>query len=93
MLYGVPVIVSPRVPYVTSTTGRVNLLAHKDAIHWAKAALPPTPGSVTGAQGVRVQTNYIPQYLGWLTTSDVLFGCIENRDLAAVQILTHATRA
>ncbi len=92
-VYGIPAIVSANVPYVTGTNGRVNLLAHRDAIHWAKASLPSTPGSFTGTEGVRVQTNYIPQYLGWLTTSDILFGCVENRDNAAVKILTHATKA
>lgn len=92
-VYGIPAIVSANVPYNSGSAGRVNVLAHRDAIHWAKSPLPPTPGSFTGTEGVRVQTNYIPQYLGWLTTSDILFGCIENRDNAAIRILSHETKA
>lgn len=93
-LYGIPVLVSPNVPNVSGSTGRYNALAHRDAIHWARLALPASgTSSVLGTEGVRVQTNYIPEYLGWLTTADICYGVIENRDNAGVAILTHATQA
>lgn len=90
-LYGIPVYVSPNVP--TASGSRVNVLAHKDAIHWAASSLPATGKSYVGSYGVRVQTNYMPDYLSWLTTADILFGVIENRDTAAVKLLSHQTAA
>lgn len=89
-LYGIPVYISNQVPYVTSTTGRVNLLAHKDAIHWATSPLGygGSKGAKVGTSGIRVQANYIPDYLSTVVTSDILYGVIENRDNAGVRILT-----
>lgn len=33
-----------------------------------------------------VQSNYIPDYLSTLTTADILYGCVENRDNAGVYV-------
>lgn len=87
-LYGIPVYKSTFIPVVTG--GRVNVLAHKDAIHWASSSLPVmTYGKgMVGKYGVRVQSSYIPDYLSTLTTADLLYGVIENRDNAAVKIIT-----
>jgi hypothetical protein len=85
MLYGVPVKLSNRVPYVSSTTGRYNVLAHKDSIHYACSKLPNQTGS-----HVRVQSNYIPDYLSTVTTADILFGVLLNRATYGVNILTSA---
>ena len=64
---------------VGTTNGSAqNVLAHKDAI-------------VHGASIMRVQSNYIPQYLSTLTTAHVVFGCIENRDTSGVWIATAAS--
>lgn len=89
-LYGIPVYVTTQVQYVSGTTGRYNALAHKDAIHWATSPLGAggSKGGMVGSQGVRVQSNYIPEYLSTLTTADILYGVIENRDLAGVRVLT-----
>jgi hypothetical protein len=93
-LYGLPVYVTSAVPVVDGSSGRRNLLAHKDAIHFATASLPKiSPNTKIGEYNVRVQSNYIPDYLSTLTTADILYGVVENRDNAAVQILTHATYA
>lgn len=93
-LYGYPVFVSTNVPYVSSTNGRRNLLAHKDAIHFATASLGVgSKGGMVGSAGIRVQSTYLQEYLGTLTTADILYGVIENRDTAAVVLLSHATRA
>jgi hypothetical protein len=90
-LYGIPVYVSVNVPFVSGSTGKYNALAHKDAIHFATQGLQPSgANSMLGASGVRVQTNYIPEYLGYLTTADVCYGVIENRDNAGVTIMTAA---
>src|SRR3990167_4798688 len=65
-LYGIPVFVSTNIQYISGTTGRANALAHKDAIHFATAALGgggSAGSSVTGKYGVRVQSNYVPDYL------------------------------
>jgi hypothetical protein len=91
-LYGIPVYVTPNIQYVSGTVGRSNLLAHKDALHWATSPLgsggSKAGGSMTGKYGVRVQSNYIPEYLSTLTTADLLYGVVENRDNAGVWIIT-----
>jgi hypothetical protein len=72
-LYGFPVIMSER---IGATNGSANsAFAHKDAIVHASTVM-------------RVQTNYIPEYLGYLTTADVLYGVVENRDTSGVWIKT-----
>jgi hypothetical protein len=74
-LYGIPVIMSDR---LGSTNGSANsCLAHKDAIVHASTIM-------------RVQSNYIPQYLSTITTADVVYGAIENRDTSGVWIKTAA---
>jgi|TARA_Y100000310_G_scaffold279075_2_gene297991 hypothetical protein len=72
-LYGIPVIMSER---IGATNGSANsALAHKDAIVHASTIM-------------RVQSNYIPQYLSTVTTADVLYGTVENRDTSGVWIKT-----
>ena len=74
-LYGIPVIESSRIG--TTLGSAQSCLAQKDAI-------------VTASTIMRVQSNYIPQYLSTVTTADVLFGVIENRDTSGVWIKTAA---
>jgi hypothetical protein len=85
-LYGIPVYVTTNIQYISETTGRANALAHKDAIHWATSPLGAGSDgpSVTGSMGVRVQSNYMPDFLSTLTTADILYGVIENRDTSGV---------
>ncbi len=83
-LYGIPVFRSPNIPTVSGVSGRYNVLAHKDAIHFATASLPNTKSSMVGTAGVRVQSNYIPDYLSTITTADIAYGVIENRDNAGI---------
>ena len=45
-------------------------------------------GAMVGAQGIRVQSNYIPEYLSTVTTADILYGVVENRDAAGVRVLS-----
>lgn len=88
-LYGIPVYVTTNIQYISETTGRANALAHKDAIHWATSPLGgggSKGSSVTGKHGVRVQSNYVPEYLSTVTTADILYGVIENRDTSGVYI-------
>lgn len=93
-LYGIPVYVTTAVSYVSSTTGRINLLAHKDAIHFATLSLEKqSPNTKIGEYNVRIQSNYIPEYLSTVTTADIVYGVVKNRINAAVQILSHATYA
>lgn len=82
-LYGIPVIATTNIQ-VNGGGGYFNCLAHKDAIHFATASLEGA-----GEMGMRIQTNYIPEYLGHLTTADVKYGVVENRDNAGVQILSN----
>lgn len=91
-LYGIPVFISNNIQYVASTTGRSNALAHKDAIHFATSALGSggSKGAMVGSKGVRVQSNYIPEYLSTVTTADMLYGVVENRDTSGVLIRTAA---
>lgn len=85
-LYGRPVYVTSQIAYVSSTTGRVNCLAHKDAIVHATQNLGGADG-----MGVRVQANYMPEYLGELVTADAIYGAAENRDGAGVIIYSSAS--
>ena len=74
-LYGIPVIKSSR---IGATLGSANsALAHKDAIIHASTIMD-------------VDTNYIPQYMSYLTTADVMYGVVENRDTSGVWIKTSA---
>lgn len=94
-LYGIPVYVSTNVQVISGGTGRACALAHKDAIHYATSPLGTggsdatgTGHSMTGRFGVRVQSHYVPEYLSTLTTADLLYGVIENRDTSGVYIKT-----
>jgi hypothetical protein len=90
-LYGRPVYTSNNITYVASTTGRNNAVAHSDAIHFATASLGVgSKGGMVGSGGVRVQSNYIPEYLSTLTTADICYGVTENRDIAGIRFLTAA---
>lgn len=94
-LYSIPVIVSPAVPLGTGAAAeagaRLNLLAHKDTIHWARLSMPVRAGmGMVGSEGVRVQQSYVHEYLGELVTIDLCYGVVENRDNAAVKIRSHS---
>lgn len=92
MLYGIPVIVTPAVPTESGSDGRLNVLAHKDAIHWARLSMPAKAGiGMVGSEGVRVQQSYVHEYLGDLVTVDLCYGVVENRDTAAVVLKSSAT--
>jgi hypothetical protein len=95
LLYGIPLYTSNLVPFASGSAGRVNVLAHPDAIHWATSALGSggSKGAKVGASGIRVQANYIPDYLSTVVTADILMGAVENRDNAGVKILSSATFA
>jgi len=75
VLYGIPVYITSNIP--TTLGSKYNALAQKDAIVFATASLG-------AGSGIRVQTNYMPEYLGTLVTADILYGVIENRDYAGV---------
>lgn len=94
-LYSIPVIVSPSVPLgagVAAESGaRLNLLAHKDAIHWARLTLPVKAQSgYVGTEGVRIQQSYVQEYLGELVSVDLCYGTMLNRQEAAVKIRSHS---
>ncbi len=96
LLYGIPVYISNNIQYVSGSTGRYNALAHKDALHFATSPLGTASYSneagsmMTGRYGVRVQSHYIPEYLSTLTTADLLYGTVENRDNAGIAIMSAA---
>lgn len=85
-LYGVLTSLSNRIPYVSGTTGRYNALAHKDAIHYAITPLPRQ-----GSEMIRIQSNYVPQYLSTVTTADIQFGVKLTRASYGVNILSSAS--
>lgn len=91
-LYGIPVYISNSIQFVSGTTGRYNALAHMDSIHFATAPLGAggSMGSMVGSGGVRVQSNYVPQYLSTVTTADILYGVILNRAGAGINVVTPA---
>jgi hypothetical protein len=94
-LYSIPVIVSPAVPLGAGAVGenssRLNLLAHKDTIHWARLSMPvKSAKGMVGSEGVRIQQSYVHEYLGDLVTIDMCYGVTEKRDNAAVKMRSHS---
>jgi hypothetical protein len=89
-LYGIPVRISEFIGTGTGAAGIGNALAHKDAIHYATSPLGAgsSKGKMVGTNGIRVQSNYIPEFLSTVTTADILYGVVENRDEAGVLIDT-----
>lgn len=89
-LYGIPIYVTTQIVSDATPSGaRANALAVPDAIHWATSPLGAggsKSSGMVGSHGVRVQANYIPEYLTTLTTADILYGVIENRDNAGVYV-------
>lgn len=88
-LYGTPVYVTTQLSAAVSG-GKAAALAIPDAIHWATSPLGTggSMGGMVGSMGVRVQSNYIPDYLSTLTTADILYGSVLNRANGGVLILT-----
>lgn len=77
-LYGIPLYVSTNV--VSGLATYRNLLAHRDAFGYAFQ-------KVTGSGSpVAVNVSYENRNLGWLTTLEILYGCAELRDKAAVLV-------
>lgn len=94
-LYSIPVIVTPAVPLGAGAVGenssRLNLLAHKDAIHYAKLSMPvKAVKGFVGTEGVRIQQSYVQEYLAELVTVDLCYGTMLNRQEAAVKIRSHS---
>lgn len=91
-LYGQPVYITTQVQtsLPSGSIARVNFFGTPDAIHFATSPLGAggSKGAMVGSGGIRVQSNYIPEYLSTVTTADVLYGVIQNRNLAGVAILT-----
>lgn len=92
-LYGYPVYGSNNIQFVSGTTGRYNFLGNPDSIHFATSPLGDggSLGAMVGSMGVRVQSNYVPQYLSTLTTADILYGTVLNRQAGGVAILSLAS--
>lgn len=95
-LYGLPVYISNNIQFVSGSTGRYCALAHNDALHFATSPLGQggsawqqgAENSMVGSMGIRVQSHYVAEYLSTLTTADILYGVIENRDAGGVAIMT-----
>ena len=78
-MYGIPVVGSSRIPVVLGS--RYGALAHSSALAFATGNMTP------GQEGsIRLQTDYRLEYLGTLVVADLMYGVIENRDLAGVLI-------
>ena len=82
MLYGIPVYSTTNLTTINTAADYSGALAHRDAIHFATNRLPGSAGSV------RVQSEYLQTYLGTLVTADVLYGVVENRDSAGVEVIS-----
>lgn len=64
--------------------------APTDTKYRACALLHPDAFTLREAMGVRVQSQYKQEYLGYLVTADTLFGVAEYRDYAAIPIIVPA---
>jgi len=91
MLYGIPVYRSVNISYVSGTTGVNNCLARKSAIHWATRAFEVNAkNGMVGKHGIRVQADYVIDYLGTSVTADICYGSVMNRSNAGVTVVTKA---
>jgi hypothetical protein len=72
MLYNAGVYMTTQI--AQSGNNISNMLFHKDALAAAVQQLP------------RVQSEYKLEYLGWLTVVDILYGVVELRDNAGVEL-------
>ncbi len=79
-LYGIPVVSTTRLAVYLGH--RDGALAGKDAINFATA----NPAGGTSLDKVRLQTQYLQDYLGTLVTADIMYGVIENRDTSGVWV-------
>lgn len=76
-IYGIPVYLTTQV--VSSGGAYYNLLAHPEAFSFAKSL------------GPQIDSNYIPEQGGTLTTAEVIYGVSELRDDSAVALLANST--
>lgn len=83
-LFGRPVLMTTNLTKINTDADYAGFFGSSDAIHYATAALP----GAKDESGVRLQASYVHEYLGTLVTADILYGVIENRDNAGVQIVS-----
>ncbi len=76
----IPVIGTSRLG--TTLGHRNGCLAHKSALAFAVA----NPSGMGGVNAVRIQSDYLLEYLGDLVVADLMYGVIENRDPSGVWI-------
>lgn len=95
-LYNIPIFQTTNLD--ATLTSYQNCLVHKTAFVYAVANLGnANPGVSTNlspefsGSKVRIQSNYIPENLGTLTTADVIYGVAENRDAAGIWIKSRKT--
>jgi len=76
VLYGLPVITTTQVVKTTGSSGNEyhNMVAHKDAFAHAKSG------------NLNSEAEYIIEYKGVLSSADLIFGVVENRDAGAIEI-------
>lgn len=79
-LYGIPVVGTSRLG--TTLGHRNGCLAHKGALAFATA----NPAGMGGVNKVRLQADYLLEYLGTLVVADLFFGVVEVRDTSGVWI-------
>jgi len=82
ILYGIPVYETTQVQADGANTAYYNLLAHPKTFAYAIQ----TPGG-----RIRSQSNYIPENLGTLWTTDIIYGVAELRDETGVVIKSRQT--
>lgn len=83
-LFGRPVLMTTNITKINSDADYAGFFGSSDAIHYATANLPGAKNEM----GVRIQAEYKLEWLGVLVVADILYGVIENRDNAGVQIIS-----
>jgi hypothetical protein len=86
-IYGIPLFISSRCPIATTDAAkaaRAGALCGTDALAYATANV----SGGTSPDKIRLQSQYLQEWLGTLVTADILFGVIENRDTSGVLIKT-----
>jgi hypothetical protein len=83
-IYGQPLVTTNLITKINTNADYCGALAVADSIHFATGALP----GQRDQNGVRLQANYVPDFLSTVITADILYGTVVNRAAGGIKIVS-----
>jgi hypothetical protein len=83
-IYGQPLVTTNLITKINTNADYCGALAVADSIHFATS---PLPGQ-RDENGVRLQANYVPDFLSTVITADILYGTVVNRAAGGIKIVS-----